>query len=304
MATARLRRVLSGVRSTTLTRPATGGYDRTHDGLVSGWFTCPACGTAADPHPRPAHRRPGRSTRPRPPPHAATSPAALGFLLRFTPTGTPSAHVRVQCPTHPEHGLDLDVPADTWTTPALAAIEHSTWPIVTGWLALLAAPDGAIRLQHRRLRPDPRAHHRPPPRRAGLPRHPRRRRLPPRPRRHARLRPARHHAHPPRPRRPGPRRGHHHRLTARRRHPRLPARHPASSDPSTTPPSTPCAAASATPASTPAATGATPSTGSANASTPPRPSSGPTTSPTTARPRSRYRRGSPFAPPTPSAFPR
>lgn len=145
MATARLRRVLSGVRSNTLTRPATGGYDRTHDGLISGWFTCPDCGTPPTPTPdllidgQPIDA--AKATTPR-----GDVPGGLGFVHRFPPTGTPSARISVQCPTHPEQSLDLRVPADTWTTPALAGIEHSTWPIVTGWLALLTAPDGAIRL--------------------------------------------------------------------------------------------------------------------------------------------------------------
>jgi glycosyltransferase involved in cell wall biosynthesis len=146
LATARLRRVLSNVRATNLTRPASGGYDRTHDGLVSGWFTCPACGNPPTPTPElfVNHQlvETSKATTPR-----GDVPGHMGFILRFTPTGTPHTHVRVQCPTHPEHGLDLDIPAGTWTTPALAAIETSTWPIVTGWLALLAAPDGGIRLQ-------------------------------------------------------------------------------------------------------------------------------------------------------------
>ena len=145
VATARLRRVLAGVRSTSLTRPATGGYDRTHDGLVSGWFTCPACGTPSTPTPdllvdgQPIAAT--KATTPR-----GDVPGGLGFLLRFTPTGTPNAHARVQCPTHRDQSLDLQVPAGTWATPALAAIETSTWPMVTGWLAHLSARDGDITL--------------------------------------------------------------------------------------------------------------------------------------------------------------
>jgi glycosyltransferase involved in cell wall biosynthesis len=153
MATARLRRALARVRpssrvprSRLLPGSAAGGYDRTHDGLVSGWLCCPTCGTP--PTPTPDLLVDGqaiestRGTTPR-----GDVPGGLGFLLRFAPTGTPSARIRVHCPTHPQEGLSLDVPAGTWATPALAAIEHSTWPIVTGWIALLAAPDGAARLE-------------------------------------------------------------------------------------------------------------------------------------------------------------
>lgn len=124
---------------------ATGGYDRTHDGLVSGWFTCPACGTPPTPIPdllidgRPSIST--NSTTPR-----GDIPGGLGFLCRFTPTGAPAAHLRIQCRVHQEHGLDLDVPPGVWAAPALAAIEHSTWPIVTGWAALLSGTDGSIRL--------------------------------------------------------------------------------------------------------------------------------------------------------------
>jgi len=145
VATARLRRVLSGVRPTTRTRPATGGFDRTHDGLVTGWFTCLACGTPPTPTPdlvldgQPVAAR--KATTPR-----GDVPGGLGFLLRSTPTRTPSTHVRVQCPTHPDQGLDLDIPSSTWATPALAAIETSTWPMATGWLAHLTARDGDITL--------------------------------------------------------------------------------------------------------------------------------------------------------------
>lgn len=153
MAIGPLRRALARVRPAIRTTisgsvhgSATGGYDRTHDGLISGWFTCPACVTSSTPTPdllidgEPLDAT--GATTPR-----GDVPGRLGFLLRFTPTGTPSAHIRVQCPTHPQQGLSLDVPAGTWTTPALGAIEHSTWPIVTGWMALLAAPDGAVHLQ-------------------------------------------------------------------------------------------------------------------------------------------------------------
>jgi len=143
VATAHLRRVLSGVR--TYTRPGIGGFDRTHDGLVTGWFNCPACGTTptltpdllVDEQPIVATK----ATTPR-----GDVPGGLGFLLRFTLTRTPSAHVRVNCPTHPDQGLDLDVPGSTWTTPALGAIETSSWPMLTGWVAHLSSRDGDITL--------------------------------------------------------------------------------------------------------------------------------------------------------------
>jgi len=54
--------------------------------------------------------------------------------------------VRVQCPTHPEHGLNLEVSTDIWNTPALAAIEANHWPRITGWIAHLSARDGDVKL--------------------------------------------------------------------------------------------------------------------------------------------------------------
>jgi glycosyltransferase involved in cell wall biosynthesis len=152
MGDAPLRRALARVRPSNraphpeeLPGSATGGYDRTHDGLISGWFICRTCGTP--PTPTPDLLIDGQvieSTRGSTP--RGDVPGGLGFLHRFNPTGTPSALIRVQCPTHAYHCLGLDIPAGTWNTPALATIENSTWPIITGWLALLTAPDGTARL--------------------------------------------------------------------------------------------------------------------------------------------------------------
>lgn len=126
--------------------PHAGGFDRTHNGLVSGWFTCSTCGQPPTPAPdlvidgQPMAVT--KSTTPR-----GDVPGHRGFLLRFAPTATTNPHIRIQCPDHPEQGLDLRVPAETWSTTALAAIETSTWPVLTGWIALVAVPDGAVRLE-------------------------------------------------------------------------------------------------------------------------------------------------------------
>lgn len=122
--------------------PATGGFDRVHDGLISGWLTCLACGTPPGPLPnllldgQPVHAT--ATTTPR-----GDVPGGQGFLLRFPRTGRPAhtdrpaRRVRVQCPAHLEQGMELVVDPKAWRVGAIGAIETSSWPTVTGWIAIL-----------------------------------------------------------------------------------------------------------------------------------------------------------------------
>lgn len=143
---ARARRALRrGVPAVGGTGPATGGFDRVHDGLVSGWLACPACGTPPTPLPhllvngRPVHATAVATPR-------GDVPGGLGFLLRFPPTGAAGTRVRVQCPAHPEHGLEIQADAEAWGVGVLGAMETSTWPMVTGWLAVLDPAAGDVTL--------------------------------------------------------------------------------------------------------------------------------------------------------------
>ena len=144
---ARARRALRHARPADRgTGPATGGFDRVYDGLVYGWLACPACGTP--PTLLPDLLIDGQrvdatvAATPRP-----DVPGGRGFVLRFPPTGTATPRVRVQCPAHPVHGLEIQADLEAWAVGVLGAIETSTWPMVTGWLAVLnptAANDIAL----------------------------------------------------------------------------------------------------------------------------------------------------------------
>lgn len=125
---------LRGRRSPTIP----GGFDRVHDGLISGWFICAACGSP--PTPVPALILDGVPT-----PAAATVtpradvPGGAGFLLRFPARRARPPRVRVHCPHHPEQGMDLPAPA-AWSVTTLGTIEHAFWPEVAGWVVRLS-PD-------------------------------------------------------------------------------------------------------------------------------------------------------------------
>ncbi len=139
----------------------TGGFDRVHDGLVSGWLVCPACNTP--PSLLPALLLDGQRV-------AATAtqrgdvPGGIGFLVRFSPTGSTPPRIRVQCPAHRDNGLEITADPVGWQVPVLGAIESISWPIVTGWLAIFglgAAPvelevdgRGAVAIRGTVARPD------------------------------------------------------------------------------------------------------------------------------------------------------
>lgn len=122
-----------------------GGYDRTHDGLVSGWFVCALCRSSASPMPdlviqgRLVESTASRTVR-------GDVPGGQGYLFRFPPTGIHQPSVRVQCPQHGREGLDILPSPEVWSTPAVAVIESSDWPLVSGWVALIAAHEGDIRM--------------------------------------------------------------------------------------------------------------------------------------------------------------
>lgn len=116
------------------TPPAQGGYDRVHDGLVSGWLHCPACdavpaGRILELDGQPVDATPYVSPR-------NDVPQGDGFMFRFPPTGKVAVSVRVRCALH-NHHLDLRAVQPDWARQALGALETSTWPLVTGWLAFL-----------------------------------------------------------------------------------------------------------------------------------------------------------------------
>ena len=117
-------------------KQATGGFDRIHNGLMSGWFTCNSCGRP----PTPAVdllidgeiTAVEKTSTPRP-----DVPGGLGFLLRFPTVEQLRPRIRIQCPLHSTQGLEIIPDQGTWVTSALASIETSAWPIVTGWIAIV-----------------------------------------------------------------------------------------------------------------------------------------------------------------------
>ena len=115
---------------------ATGGFDRIHNGLISGWFTCTSCGRpptpAVDLLVNGAMLAVEKTSTPRP-----DVPGGLGFLLRFPPVEQLKSHIRIQCPLHSTQGLEIISDQGTWEVFALASIETSAWPMVTGWLAIV-----------------------------------------------------------------------------------------------------------------------------------------------------------------------
>ena len=113
-----------------------GGFDRIHNGLISGWFTCTSCGRppspAADLLVNGEMLAVEKTSTPRP-----DVPGRLGFLLRFPPVEQLSPQIRIQCPLHPTQGLEIIPDQGTWAQAALASIETSAWPMVTGWVAIV-----------------------------------------------------------------------------------------------------------------------------------------------------------------------
>jgi glycosyltransferase involved in cell wall biosynthesis len=117
-------------------KPATGGFDRIHNGLVSGWFTCTSCSRppspAADLLLNGEMLTVEKTSTPRP-----DVPGGLGFLLRFPPVEQLRPQIRIQCPLHSTQGLEIMPDQETWAKAALASIETSAWPMVTGWAAIV-----------------------------------------------------------------------------------------------------------------------------------------------------------------------
>ena len=67
-------------------------------------------------------------------------PGGLGFLHRFIPTDIiPERFVQIQCPLHPKQVLEVEASEGDWSVHSLGAIESSTWPFVTGWIANLCS---------------------------------------------------------------------------------------------------------------------------------------------------------------------
>ena len=117
-------------------KQANGGFDRVHNGLISGWFNCTSCGVP----PTPAvdllvngeMLAVEKTSTPRP-----DVPGGLGFLLRFPPVEQLRPRIRIQCPLHPTQGLEIIPEQGTWEVFALASIETNAWPMVTGWVAIV-----------------------------------------------------------------------------------------------------------------------------------------------------------------------
>ena len=140
-----MRTICARVGRARPTEPAVGGFDRVHDGLVSGWFVCPGCGL--QPKSRLGLLLDGQrvvaiaSATPR-----GDVPGGQGFLFRFPPVRATAPRVLVQCPDHMDQGLEVKADPTDWRTGVLGAIETSSWPIVTGWVALIDPTDSAPEL--------------------------------------------------------------------------------------------------------------------------------------------------------------
>ena len=117
-------------------KQVSGGFDRIHNGLISGWFSCTSCGKPPSPSVdllvNGEITAVEKTSTPRP-----DVPGGLGFLLRFPPVEQLSPQIRIQCPLHPTQGLEIIPDQGTWSQAALASIETSAWPMVTGWVAIL-----------------------------------------------------------------------------------------------------------------------------------------------------------------------
>lgn len=134
--TARVKHVVRRLGPRTAAR---GGFDRVHDGLVSGWFSCTLCGSSPK---QPVLLIDGKSVDAA---GGATqrddAPTGLGFVFRFAPTGLTDVRVQVRCPNHANGRMEITSEANDWRVSVLGAIEATTWPMVTGWLAFLDPAD-------------------------------------------------------------------------------------------------------------------------------------------------------------------
>ena len=129
-------RVMSTLRQFRPSQTEIGGFDRVHDGLISGWFACSTCDAGRE---QPLHlflngqcidaefSAFSRSDVPR----------GQGFLFRFPLTDQVTPRVQIRCSAHPRRRLQLNAPREEWSVTALAAIETLSWPRVTGWLVSL-----------------------------------------------------------------------------------------------------------------------------------------------------------------------
>jgi glycosyltransferase involved in cell wall biosynthesis len=125
-----------------------GSIERAHAGLISGWLECELCDAPVD---APVLRMNGgviegrRSLTRRP-----DVPRGQGFVLRFDPAGsaaTAPVSVWVQCALHNGAGIERVVETEDWRVPVLGFIENASWPIIAGWLAVLAPSDESVMLE-------------------------------------------------------------------------------------------------------------------------------------------------------------
>lgn len=126
---------LGGERAAGAGRDVRGAIDRAHNGLVSGWLECDACGP--DSPPSLVLEIDGRTidadTQPVPRPELSHG---QGAVFRFAPVaGTRNPDVRVSCRDHSATGIEQR--ATDWDVRALAAFENSRWPVLSGWVAVL-----------------------------------------------------------------------------------------------------------------------------------------------------------------------
>lgn len=120
-----------------------GSIDRAHNGIVSGWLNCVRCTAATLPELDLGDILPvvdieQRLTR-RP-----DVPGEIGFVFRFVPTPRSDQDRRsidVYCPEHPEIRLTKIIQESEWQLPALGAIQHNFWPMVSGWVLRLNLDD-------------------------------------------------------------------------------------------------------------------------------------------------------------------
>ena len=116
-----------------------GSIDRAHNGIVSGWLHCTRCNSSTLPTLEIESSAP-RELIERRLTERLDVPGGRGFLFRFSPTLQGKAHSRsvdVYCPQHPATRITKNIDETEWATPALAAIQYSCWPTITGWVLVL-----------------------------------------------------------------------------------------------------------------------------------------------------------------------
>lgn len=130
------------------TKPAeTGSIDHTFNGLIAGWLICPTC---PEQNPAPIKASIGQHAiesdpqkTPRP-----DIPTQHGLVWRFDPLPiTEATDVVITCSQHPETQITRELSHEHATLTAIARIEHSYWPTISGWVAFLKNPGTALELE-------------------------------------------------------------------------------------------------------------------------------------------------------------